>query len=282
VEERVTDTAIESLARRDRLVVLVALALLAILAWAYVAFLAMPENSQPPEMQGMPGMKDMPGTQAMPGMAGMAMDAGKPWTATEAALMFVMWMVMMAAMMIPSAAPMVLAFAHLRRSRTPAEAPLMQSTAFFLGYLALWAAFSALATTAQGLLHAAALLSPSMASASAVFSGALLIAAGIYQLTPLKRACLAKCRTPLGFLLTEWRDGSRGAFVMGLRHGLYCVGCCWAMMALLFVAGVMNLVWIAFLALVVLAEKALPYGEWVGRVLGIAALAWGTWLLAFA
>jgi len=121
-----------------------------------------------------------------------------------------------------------------------------------------------------------------MASASPIFSGTVLIAAGIYQFTPLKGACLAKCRTPLAFLLTEWRDGIRGAFVMGLRHGLYCVGCCGLMMALLFVAGVMNLVWIALLALVVLAEKALPYGQWVGRVLGIAAAAWGAWLLAFA
>jgi predicted metal-binding membrane protein len=121
-----------------------------------------------------------------------------------------------------------------------------------------------------------------MASASPRFSGALLVAAGIYQFTPLKGLCLAKCRTPLAFLLAEWRDGSRGAFVMGLRHGLYCVGCCWVLMALLFVAGVMNLIWIALLALVVLAEKALPYGQWVGRILGIAAVAWGAWLLALA
>ena len=111
---------------------------------------------------------------------------------------------------------------------------------------------------------------------------ATMVAAGIYQFTPLKRVCLAKCRTPLGFLLAEWREGSRGAWVMGLRHGLYCVGCCWVAMALLFVAGVMNLVWIALLALVVLAEKALPYGQEMGRVLGIAAVAWGAWLLAFA
>jgi len=260
------------LARRDRLVVLASLALLAILAWAYTALMALPGPEG--ERHGAMG--------AMAGMAGMAMDAWKPWTAAEAAFMFVMWIVMMAAMMVPSAAPMVLAFARISRARAPTPGLMTSGAAFLLGYLALWAVFSLFATTVQGLLHAAALLSPSMASASPIFSGAVLIAAGIYQFTPLKRVCLSKCRTPLAFLIAEWREGSRGALVMGLRHGLYCVGCCWVVMALLFVAGVMNLVWIALLALVVLAEKALPYGQGVGRVLGIAAVAWGAWLLAFA
>jgi predicted metal-binding membrane protein len=269
VQEEATDRAIESLARRDRIVVLASLALLAIMAWAYTVLMA---------LHGSEGQQH----KGMAGMAGMAMDAWQPWTATEAALMFLMWVVMMAAMMIASAAPMLLAFVGVSRARASAAAPMSSSTVFLLGYLALWVAFGVFATTAQGLLHAAALLSPSMASVSPIFSGAVLIAAGIYQFTPLKGVCLAKCRSPLAFLLTEWRDGSRGAFVMGLRHGLYCVGCCWMVMALLFVAGVMNLVWIALLALVVLAEKALPYGQWVGRVLGIAAVAWGTWLLAFA
>jgi predicted metal-binding membrane protein len=266
VRVEATDRAIGSRARRDRLVVLASLALLVILAWAYTVLTA---------LHGSEGNQHE-------GMAGMAMDASKPWTATEAAFMFVMWIVMMAAMMIPSAAPMMLAFARISRARAPTPALMSSSAAFLLGYLALWAAFGVLATTAQGLLHAAALLSPAMASVNPIFSGAVLIGAGIYQFTPLKGVCLAKCRMPLAFLLTEWRDGSRGAFVMGLRHGLYCVGCCWLVMALLFVGGVMNLVWIALLAVVVLAEKALPYGQWVGRVLGIAAVAWGAWLLAFA
>lgn len=272
MQAEATDKAIESLVRRDRLVVAASLALLAILAWTYTVLMALPgsEVNQHGEMH------------AMAGMAGMATGAWRPWTATEAAFMFAMWIVMMAAMMIPSAAPMVLAFARISRARAPTPGPMTSSAAFLLGYLALWAVFGLLAATAQGLLHAAALLSPSMASASPIFSGAVLIAAGIYQFTPLKRVCLAKCRTPLGFLLAEWREGSRGAWVMGLRHGLYCVGCCWVAMALLFVAGVMNLVWIALLALVVLAEKALPYGQEMGRVLGIAAVAWGAWLLAFA
>lgn len=263
MQAEATDRAIESLARRDRIVVLASLVLLVILAWGYTVFTA---------LHGSGGHQH----------GGMALDTWKPWTAIEAALMFLMWIVMMAAMMIPSAAPMLLAFARISHARAPARALMSYSTAFLLGYLALWAVFGVFATTAQGLLHAAALLSPAMASVSPIFSGAVLIAAGIYQFTPLKGVCQAKCRMPLAFLLSEWRDGSSGAFVMGLRHGLYCVGCCWAVMALLFVAGVMNLVWIALLALVVLAEKALPYGQWVGRVLGIAAVGWGAWLLAFA
>jgi len=263
VQVGATDTAIESLARRDRIIVLAALALLLILAWAYTVVMAL--DGSEAHQHGR-----------------IALTAWKPWMATEAAFMLLMWIVMMVAMMIPSAAPMLFAFARISRARGRASAPVSASGAFLLGYLALWSAFGLFATAAQGLLHAAMLLSPAMASVSPTFSGAVLIAAGIYQFTPIKDACLAKCRMPLGFLLTEWRDGSRGAFVMGLRHGLYCVGCCWLVMALLFVAGVMNLVWIALLALVVLAEKALPYGQSVGRVLGIAAIVWGVWLLALA
>jgi predicted metal-binding membrane protein len=247
------DKAIESLARRDRIIVLASLVLLLVLAWGYTAVMALHGSE--------------------------AHQNGR--TVTEAAFMLLMWMVMMAAMMTPSAAPMLLAFARISRNRRT-SAPISASGAFLLGYLALWCVFSLLATGTQGLLHAAALLSPAMASASPIFSGAVLIAAGIYQFTSFKNTCLAKCRMPIGFLLTEWREGSRGAFVMGIRHGLYCVGCCWLVMALLFVAGVMNLVWIAFLALVVLAEKTLPYGQWVGRVLGSAAIASGGWFLALA
>ena len=258
-----TDKAIELLARRDRIIVLASLVLLVILAWAYTVVMA------------------LHGSQAHQ-HGGMALAAWRPWTATEAAFMLLMWIVMMAAMMVPSAAPMLLAFARISRARAQASAPISYSGAFLLGYLTLWAAFGLFATATQGLLHAATLLSPAMASVNPIFSSAVLIAAGIYQFTPIKDACLAKCRMPLGFLLSEWRDGSGGAFVMGLRHGLYCVGCCWLVMALLFVAGVMNLVWIALLALVVLAEKALPYGRWVSRVLGLAAIVWGALLLAAA
>jgi len=185
----------------------------------------------------------------------------------------------MVAMMTPAAAPMVLTYARINRQRALVSSPFGADVAFVIGYLVLWGLFSLAAAAAQWLLHTAALLSPAMSSASPVFSAVLLIGAGFYQFTPVKNACLAKCRNPMGFLMSEWRNGVRGAFIMGLRHGMYCLGCCWLLMALLFVAGVMNLLWIALIALAVLAEKVLPFGVWVSRALGAASVAGGVGLL---
>jgi len=229
---------------RERAILGVSLAFLAALAWAYTAAMAL-----------------------------HGMESHLPWSATQALLMLLMWFVMMVAMMIPSAAPMIMIFARVGGARGGSSA------AFVSGYLALWLAFSVLAVAVQATLQSAALLSPAMASASAYLSGSALIAAGIYQFTPWKNACLAKCRTPLAFLMTEWRSGASGAFVMGLRHGLYCVGCCWLVMLLLFLGGVMNLAWIAVLTFVVLAEKVLPHGERIARILGGIAIACGAALL---
>jgi predicted metal-binding membrane protein len=184
---------------------------------------------------------------------------------------FWMWAVMMVAMMTPSAAPMVLAFSRMSRPGAGVTG------AFLLGYLALWTGFSFLAAAAQALLERATLLSPMGASTSPVLSAVVLLAAGLYQFSPWKYACLSKCRAPLGFLMTEWREGWTGALVMGLRHGLYCAGCCWLLMALLFVAGVMNLAWIAALTLIVLAEKV--FGRWVSNLVGAAAVVCSVWLL---
>jgi predicted metal-binding membrane protein len=153
---------------------------------------------------------------------------------------------------------------------------------FLLGYVAVWTSFSALAAVAQWALHATALLSPRMVSTSPVLGGGLLIAAGVFQWTPLKHACLAHCRSPLSFLSTDWREGWRGAFAMGWKHGAYCTGCCWVLMALLFVAGVMNLWWIAAITLLVLLEKVLPRGLWFGRAAGVSFIVWGGWLIAGA
>jgi len=193
--------------------------------------------------------------------------------------MFAMWAVMMVAMMTPSAAPMVFAFSSLARSRQGMEGGQRTVLAFLLGYLALWTAFSIVATVAHTFLVRAMLVSSMGVSTNRVLSGTLLITAGVYQFSPWKIECLSKCRSPMGFLLTEWRDGVTGAFRMGLRHGLYCTGCCWLLMAALFVAGVMNLAWIAALTLVVLAERTLPYGERVSNLLGVAAVLAGVWLL---
>jgi predicted metal-binding membrane protein len=213
-------------------------------------------------------------------MAGVEMPGLHEWEVTTVLLLFMMWAVMMVAMMVPSAAPMILTFLTVNRRRQATTRPLVPVGIFLLGYLAVWTAYSAVATLAQWGLHEAALLSSTMAATSPVLSGGLLLAAGVFQWTPLKRACLKGCRSPLSFLMSEWRDGTAGAFVMGLRHGAYCVGCCWVLMALLFVAGVMNLLWVAVIALFVMAEKILPRGDLIGHVAGIALVTAGIALMA--
>ena len=210
--------------------------------------------------------------------ASMGMPSLRPWTGTEFALTFVMWAVMMVAMMVPSASPMVLMVGATVRRRSE-RSPAVEVALFVLGYLAIWTAFSALATLAQWGLHSAALLSPMLATTSAVAGGLLLVGAGIFQWTPLKQACLHHCRTPLGFVMTRWREGRGGAFAMGLDHGAYCVGCCWILMALLFVGGVMNLAWVAAIAAFVLLEKVVPAGPWIGRGAGVLLVAWGAAVL---
>jgi predicted metal-binding membrane protein len=186
------------------------------------------------------------------------------WSAANWLAVFVMWAVMMAAMMLPSAAPMVMCFSALNRRRGDSA-----RTFFFVAaYLALWGVFSGAATAAQWALQSAGWVSPMIVSRSPVFSAALLIIAGVFQFSPLKNACLRACRSPLGFLMSDWRDGLFGAWRMGMRHGLYCIGCCWGLMALLFVGGAMNLLWIAALAGLVAIEKLAPKGDMVAQLLG--------------
>ena len=213
-------------------------------------------------------------------MPGMVMLDLHEWGPTTVLLLFVMWTVMMVAMMVPSAAPMILAFLTVNQRRQATARPLVPVTTFLLGYLAVWTAFSAVATLAEWGLHQAALLSTTMSATSTALNGGLLIAAGVFQWTPLKRACLKGCRSPLSFLMSEWREGTVGAFVMGLRHGAFCVGCCWVLMALLFVAGVMNLLWVAVIALFVMAEKILAKGELLAHVAGVALVIAGAALMA--
>ena len=186
------------------------------------------------------------------------------WSAANWLAVFVMWAVMMAAMMLPTAMPMVSVFGTLNRSRGEAG----RTVAFVAGYLALWAAFGAAATVAQWMLQTRGLLSPMIVSMSPVLSAVVLVIAGAFQFTPLKHACLRACRAPLGFLLTDWRAGLWGAARMGVRHGLYCLGCCWALMALLFVGGAINLMWIAALTLLVAMEKLAPKGDLLAKALG--------------
>ena len=186
------------------------------------------------------------------------------WSMANWLAVFTMWTVMMAAMMLPSAAPMVLCFAALNRRRSEGARTLL----FVAAYLALWTAFSGAATATQWALQSIGWVSPMIVSMSSVLSGALLLIAGVFQFSRLKHACLRACRSPLGFLMSDWRDGLWGAWHMGIRHGLYCLGCCWALMALLFVGGVMNLLWIAALTGLVAIEKLAPKGELVAKILG--------------
>jgi predicted metal-binding membrane protein len=210
----------------------------------------------------------------------MAMPTVQAWGAVDYWLMFVMWSVMMAAMMTPSASPMVLTYTRMTRQRQADLKPVTGTAVFFFGYLLIWTAFSGAATVAQGGLHAATLLSPMMETTSPVLGGIILIAAGVFQFTPLKYACLSHCRTPLGYFMTEWREGKWGPLVMGIRHGAFCVGCCWLMMALMFVAGVMNLFWIALISVYVLAEKVLPGGHKISWGIGALMVGWGVWMIA--
>lgn len=230
-------------------------------SWLYLLYMAW----------GMANM-DLPAAQWL-------MPAMMHWGATDLGLVFLMWAVMMAAMMLPSALPMVQMYARSAEGQGEYRNGRLTG-AFVGGYLAVWTAFSAAATLAQWGLLELRLITPMMESASNGLSGTLLVAAGLYQFTPLKHACLNKCRTPLGFLLSEWRPGPGGAFVMGLRHGTYCTGCCVMLMLLLFVLGVMNLLWILVLTLVVLTEKLLPPDLlWPSRAIGIALATWGGYLL---
>jgi predicted metal-binding membrane protein len=254
---------VERLLRRDRTVAAIALLVLTALAWASLVRMRSSMASSGADMS-MPGM-------GMPGM--------QPWSALELVMLFSMWATMMVAMMLPSAAPVILLVASVNRRRREQASPAAPTALFVAGYVVVWTAFSAAAALTQWGLHRAALLSSAMASTSPVLGGLLLLTAGVYQLLPLKSACLSHCRSPLGFLGTEWREGRAGALVMGLRHGLFCLGCCWALMTLLFVAGVMNLLWVAAIAGLVLVEKIARSGPWIGKVAGLVLAGWGAWML---
>ena len=240
-----------------------------VVAWVYIVVAARRMAS---------GSADMRGQSMAPMLH--AMTGVQPWTATEYGLRLAMWAVMMVAMMVPTAAPMTLLYAAVARKAAAQHNPLASTFVFVSGYIAMWTIFSLVATIAQHALDQAALLSPMMVSSSAVFGAALLIAAGVYQLTPFKNACLRNCRAPAHFLSHYWRTGNLGAFRMGLRLGAYCVGCCWILMGLLFVGGVMNLLWIAAIAIFVLLEKTIPFGDVSGRFAGTAMILVGALSLA--
>jgi predicted metal-binding membrane protein len=215
------------------------------------------------------------------GLALSGLDS-QPWAPWQIVPLFLMWAEMMVAMMIPSAAPTILIFAAVSRRRNESARSYVSAGVFLAGYLAVWTLFSAIVAVLQWWLHSHALLSPMMESTQPWFGGALLVLGGAFQFTRWKRACLARCRSPLDFLMTHWREGSLGAFGMGWQHGLYCTGCCWVLMTLLFVAGVMNMAWVAAITVLVLLEKSMRNGSRVAAIAGWGFIGWGAWLLAGA
>jgi predicted metal-binding membrane protein len=243
---------------RDRLTIVLSLLGLAAVSWLYVIWQLAP-------MQGM--------AEAAPYVA------FGPWSAGDFALNLAIWWVMMPGMMLPGAMGMILIFAAINRQKRARGRPFVPTAVFTAGYLVAWGVFGVVATVADWALEQAALLSPLTAALTPRLGAAAIIAAGLYQLTPLKYVCLTHCRSPFDFVLHHWRDGAAGALRMGWEHGLYCLGCCWLLMALLFAAGMMNLLAMAAVTAFVLAEKLLPAGQWVARLGGVLLIVLGGYLL---
>ena len=252
-------TALESALRRERLQYLVGPVIVALLSWAWLV----------------PAALDMYGE-----MSGLSAWMMQPhWSLHYGVLIFAMWTVMMAAMMLPSLAPALLLYGGICRSDTHGGAPALRVHLFALGYLGAWASFSAAATLLQWQLSAHGLLSMMMQLSDQRLSATVLILAGLYQWTPLKQNCLRRCRSPAEFISNHWRRGPAGAVSLGFSYGLYCLGCCWALMLLLFACGVMHLGFIALLSLLVLVEKATPRGLAAARACGAVLLGLGGWVL---
>ncbi len=244
--------------RRDTLLSAVVLAGVAIPAWIYTARMAL----MPAGMD----MGDMSMPMDMP--MDMPMSGGMDWTGASYGSLYLMWAVMMVAMMLPSAAPAILTY----RSADADRSPLAARGGFLLGYLATWAGFSAVAALIQLQLNRAMLLTPAGASTRPLLTAALLLAAGLYQFSPLKRTCLGRCRLPLA------GTDPGGAFRAGVAYGTQCVGCCWLLMLLLFVAGVMTLWWVAVLSVVVFVERVGPWRRWAERLIGAGCLVAAAWI----
>jgi len=251
------DRTTARLPRRERVVIAAAIGAVTALSWLYL-YLQM---------------------QPMVDMADMAPAMFAPWTAADFALNFAIWWVMMPAMMLPSAAPMILTFATVNRRKRERGQSYAPTMVFTSGYLIAWGLFGVFATLADWALERAALISPMTGRLTPILGAIVVIAAGIYQLTPLKSVCLTHCRSPFDFVLNHWRDGPSGALRMGLEHGLYCLGCCWFLMALMFTAGIMSVLWTAVIAVFILLEKLLPAGTWIARAGGVAMLGAGVYLL---
>jgi predicted metal-binding membrane protein len=246
---------------RDRFVIWLGLTAVTALSWFYVYR----------QMGPMEEMADI----AMPA-------AYASWTASDFALNLAVWWAMMPGMMLPSAAPMILTFATINHHKRQRGQPFVPAMVFTSGYLIAWGLFGLFATLVDWGLEQAALISSITGRLSPILSAIVVTASGIYQLTPLKYVCLTHCRSPFDFVLNHWREGTAGALRMGVEHGLYCLGCCWFLMALLFAAGIMNVLWMAAITIFVFVEKLFPAGQWIARTSGVAMLGFGIYLFCWA
>ena len=246
------NTTLQQLLKRDRLPIMLGLVILLAWSWWYTIDMAKMANANCP----------------------MLAKSAKAWTPSYFFMMLEMWVVMMMAMMLPSVTPMILMFASVHHKRRQQQKPFVSTGFFLAGYLIAWAGFSAVATILQWWLQNLSLLSPAMSSTNTILGGVILLCAGLFQFTSLKRTCLLHCSNPLDFIITNWREGKGGALIMGLHHGSFCIGCCWLLMALLFVVGVMNIAWVILLSIFVLLEKLLKNNNWLRYIAGGFFILW--------
>ncbi len=259
-----SDSIITHLSQQDKKIVVAGLFTVAAIGWLYIFYMTWAMHNMHVIDMWMPPRG---GTYA--------------WTTWDFFMLFLMWLTMMLAMMTPTAAPMVLMFATVNKQKRLKRQAHASTFIFLAGYLVAWAIFSVAASAIQWYLHASGLLNPMMNSRSYLMSSGILILAGLYQWTPMKDICLRQCRTPLGFLMAAWQDGNWGACRMGLYHGVFCVGCCWALMAILFAVGVMNMLWVILITIFVLLEKVLPVSHVAMRgITGLALIIWGAYWLS--
>ena len=264
---------------KDNLIVYLSIFLIVIITGLYTIFgIGMPMSAI--EMTKMSGIFSMSSSMEMNmNMGSNNMDMKNRWSISMAISMFLMWWLMMIAMMTPSAAPTLLLFHNLKKIGSEGKKALSYTYLFLFGYLIIWAIFSLIACIIHKFFDTSSITDAAMMQLKSVqFSGILLITAGVYQFTPLKNACLERCRTPIDFLSSNNRKGAKGSFIMGAHHGLFCLGCCWALMALLFVGGVMNLFWITGLALYVLIEKIIIQARWLDKIMGLILIVFGIFL----
>jgi predicted metal-binding membrane protein len=254
--------SLEFILKKDRYILIAGLFIICLLSWSYIIYIY--RQMYPMNMNAL----------------FFAMPMSPRWTPTDFSLIFLMWFVMMICMMTPSVSPLILIFSMVNRQKKQRQAPFVPAGYLLTGYFVMWALFSLVATMLQWFLQKINLLNPEMIVTNEVAGGIILIVAGLFQFTHVKIRCLSFCSTPIDFINRHWNEGKKGAFAMGMKNGLYCLGCCWVLMILLFVTGIMNVLWIALIAIFVLIEKLVPRIKWISYTAGAALIIYGVYILA--